>query len=72
MKEDEQEEEIGVCGEDAGAHRLTRPCLADAGNFVACAVGRPGVGHGVAVVQGLTLLHVSAQLERFLWNRGCA
>jgi hypothetical protein len=22
--------------------------------------------------QGLTLVHLSAQLERFLWNRGCA
>jgi hypothetical protein len=25
-----------------------------------------------AAKQGLTLVHFSAQLERFLWDRGCA
>jgi hypothetical protein len=25
-----------------------------------------------AAWQGLTLVHLSAQLERFLWDRGCA
>jgi len=24
-----------------------------------------------SVIQGLTLVHFSAQLERFLWDRGC-
>jgi len=26
----------------------------------------------VARHQGLTLVHISAQLERFVWDRGCA
>jgi len=29
-------------------------------------------GTHAASFQGLTLVHFSAQLERFLWNRGCA
>jgi len=28
--------------------------------------------HHVGLRQGLTLVHCSAQLERFLWNMGCA
>jgi hypothetical protein len=27
---------------------------------------------GDTSAQGLTLVHFSAQLERFLWDRGCA
>ena len=27
---------------------------------------------GVTLLQGLTLVHFSAQLERFVWDRGCA
>jgi len=28
-------------------------------------------GSGAAAVQGLTLVHFSAQLKRFVWDRGC-
>ena len=37
--------------------------------------GLPGyseVSRALAVRQGLTLVHLSAQLERFVWDRGCA
>ena len=42
-------------------------------------VGGDAQAHGVLYIrradgvgQGLTLVHFSAQLERFLWDRGCA
>jgi len=31
-----------------------------------------GVSVGGVCVQGLTLVHFSAQLERFVWDGGCA
>ena len=34
-------------------------------------MGRGGDGAGVGARQGLTLVHVSAQRERFLWDRVC-
>jgi hypothetical protein len=36
------------------------------------AVRGDGGGVEAADQQGLTLVHVSAQLERFVWDRGCA
>jgi len=34
--------------------------------------GRPPQGRArVPTLQGLTLVHFSAQLERFVWDRGC-
>jgi len=34
--------------------------------------GRQMPGLVASTRQGLTLVHFSAQLERFLWDRGCA
>ena len=40
----------------------------------AAAAAGPAVAAALsaATTQGLTLLHFSAQLERFVWDRGCA
>ena len=35
------------------------------------ALWRAGVAEGPAAAQGLTLVHFSAQLERFVCDRGC-
>ena len=34
--------------------------------------GGRGSAHGQGQWQGLTLVHFSAQLERFVWDSGCA
>jgi len=39
---------------------------------VAGPAGPPAGAGAWAVGQGLTLVHFSAQLERFVWDRGCA
>jgi hypothetical protein len=52
---------LGAAGALAGLARA----LARAG-----ARARPGPRRGAGARQGLTLVHISAQLERILWDRG--
>jgi hypothetical protein len=56
---------------EAAFYNECAPALSSAGLHVptpfAIAVSDDGGGGG----QGLTLLHISAQLKRFLWDRGC-
>jgi hypothetical protein len=52
-------------GNSGGGGAVVDVAAADNGN------GK-GAAEAAAAGQGLTLVHFSAQLERFVWDRGCA
>ena len=47
------------------------PALAGKATLARWAPSRAAAASSAVLAQGLTLVHFSAQLQRFVWDRGC-
>jgi hypothetical protein len=63
-----------VIGRHVTQYSRVQTCVDDVGRINICGgryLAQPNL-HGAPDAQGLTLVQFSDQLERFLWDRGCA